>query len=127
VIEFLPVAPAGLAAGACRPQTYRTEAQGSAEFAHVAALPAEACAVRTKPDGSGYAVELRIPLRPPLRLRPGQRLRFDASVILADEAGRRSEARHLWHSTGGDDRFVAADVVQEVRLRPGNWGEAVLE
>ena len=48
-------------------------------------------------------------------------------MILSDPAGRRASLRLPWHSTSGDDMFVATDVVIETRLRPGNWGLAELE
>jgi len=70
---------------------------------------------------------MRVPLRAPLRLASGQRFKLDLSVILANKDGNRAELRLPWHSTSGDDMFVATDVVVETTLRPANWGEAELQ
>lgn len=77
--------------------------------------------------GETDVVEMRVPVRAPLKLASGQRLRLEASVILATKDGTRAELRLPWHSTSGDDMFVATDVVIESTLRPANWGEAELE
>ena len=37
-----------------------------------------------KEDGSGYVVEVLVPLRPPLVVQPSLKLRFDASLVLSD-------------------------------------------
>jgi hypothetical protein len=127
VVEFLPKLTADLTAADRAPRKYHTDAQGDAIFERLALLPPGSAAAKAKPDGKGYVVEMRVPLRAPLRLQSGQRLKFDASVVLSNKEGNRAELRLPWHSTSGDDMFVATDVIVETTLRPGNWGEAELE
>lgn len=81
---------------------------------------------KPKADGSGYVVEMRVFRRPPLEFAPGFRFRFDASVILADPTGTKSVLRVPWHSRASADGMTQ-DTFTEAVLRPGNWGEAVLE
>jgi hypothetical protein len=127
LVEFLPfLLPKNQ--GQKKPVTFETSAQGKVTFESVGALPAAQVATRLKTDGSGYVVELQIPMRTPLKPAPGQRFKFDASVILADGLdGTTSDARILWHSRAPEDQLVTADQVIEATLRPQNWGEAVLE
>jgi hypothetical protein len=126
VVEFLPRLTADLQIADRKPRKYHTDAQGDNLFERLALLPVGSAAVKVLP-GKGYVVEMRVPLRAPLKLQSGQRLKFDASVILSNKAGNRAELRLPWHSTSGDDLFVATDVIVETALRPGNWGEAELE
>jgi len=125
LVEMLPRLAPGMPEKDRKPRTYKT-GQGSVTFERVAPLPADRVAARPK-KGGGYVVEFRVPLRAPLLYRPGQRFRFDASVILAAPAGNRSEGRLLWHSKASADQIVEADRYHEAVLRPANWGEAVLE
>jgi len=125
LVEMLAQLAPGMPEGERRPQAYET-GQGRVLFDRVAGLPAEHVAAKPR-AGGGYVVEMRVPLRAPLLYRPGQRLRFDASVILAAPSGDRSEGRLPWHSTASADQLVEADRYHEALLRPGNWGEAVLE
>lgn len=127
VVEFLKLLTADLAAGDRAVRKYHTDAQGDNVFERLALLPAGTAAVKAKSDGKGYIVEMRVPLRAPLKLASGQKFRFDASLILANAAGNRAELRLPWFSTSGDDMFVATDVVVESSLRPWNWGVAELE
>ena len=134
-VEFMPVLPPGMDAAQRSPATYRT-GQGEVTFARVAPLADGSAATTTKApalpgaDGAdepdaGYVVEIRFPARG-LALRPGLRFRLDASVILADEQGRHSAVRLPWHSRAAGDMTVN-DTYHEALLRPGNWGEAILE
>ena len=127
VVEFLPQLTADLSGADKAPRSYHTDAQGDNPFARVAVLPAGASVAKVKPDGSGYIVEMRVPLRAPLKLTLGLRCKFDASLILANPDGTLATLRLPWFSTSGDDMFVATDRVMETRLRPWNWGEAELE
>jgi DNA-binding beta-propeller fold protein YncE len=127
VVEFLPLLTADLTDADKAPRTYHTDAQGDNAFARLATLPAGTAAGRAKADGKGYIVEMKLPLRAPLKLESGLRCRLDASVILANTAGTRAELRLPLFSISGDDMFVATDVVMETKLRPWNWGEGELE
>ncbi len=127
LVEFLPYLLPGLPPQK-QPVTFETAAQGKVTFERVAAREATAVASRLKADDSGYVVELRIPMRAPLKPAPGHRFKLDASVILADFLdGTTSDARLCWHSRAPEDQLVAADQVIEATLRPANWGEAVFE
>ena len=126
-VEFLPKLTADLRDADKAPRKYHTDAQGDSFFERLALLPAGSVAAKRKAGGKGYIVEMRVPLRAPLKLEAGQRLRFDASVILSNKDGTRAELRLPWFSASGDDMFVATDVVIETTLRPNNWGEAELE
>ncbi|MGA2620809.1 MAG: sugar-binding protein [Thermoguttaceae bacterium] len=127
VVEFLPKLTADLAAADRAPRRFHTDAQGDNLFERLALLKAGCAAAKPRPDGKGYVVEIRVPLRAPLRLQSGERFKLDASVILSNKEGTRAELRLPWHSTSGDDMFVATDVIVETTLRPANWGEAELE
>jgi len=127
VVEFLPKLTADLTEADKASRKYHTDAQGDNLFDRLAVLAGNNMVAKAKPDGKGYIVEMRVPLRTPLKLESGQRFKFDASLILANTAGNRAELRLPWFSTSGDDMFVATDVVMETRLRPWNWGEAELE
>jgi hypothetical protein len=80
----------------------------------------------TKPDGSGYIVEMRALRHPPYEFAPGFRFRFDASVILSDPSGTKSTIRIPWHSTASEDSMTT-DTYTEALLRPANWGEGLLD
>ena len=127
LVEFLPfLLPDNQ--GQKKSVTFETSAQGKVTFESVSAQPATAVYSRLKPDGTGYVVEMQIPMRTPLKPAPGHRFKFDASVILADVLdGKTSDARIPWHSRAPEDQLVTADQVMEATLRPQNWGEAVLE
>lgn len=133
VVEFLPALLAGMPESLQRPVTYQT-GQGTVTFARVAALK-DSVAMKPllppdDPDGNvdaptGYIVEMRIPAYG-ITLLPGTRMKFDASVILADLEGKRTTVRLPWHSRAAGDGIVS-DVYHESLLRPEAWGEAVLE
>lgn len=127
VVEFLSKITADLTDADKAPRTYHTAAQGNNLFDRVAVLPAGLVTAKVRPDGKGYIVEMRVPLRAPLKLASGMRFKFDASLILANPEGNLATLRLPWFSTSGDDMFVATDIVMETRLRPWNWGEAELE
>jgi hypothetical protein len=144
LVEFMPVLAPGLPERDRRPARYETAAHGVVAFDRVAALAEECVAARVKGEDAepsaagllqgeeataetGYVVEVRVPLRAPLLLRPRERFRLDASVILADPLAGGSDARLTWHSRAGEDQLVSADIAIESRLRPANWGEAVLD
>ena len=82
--------------------------------------------VKPKADGTGYVVEMLIPMRAPLYVKPGLRFRFDASVVFSDKDGKTTVMRLPWHSSDKADRRTG-DTVTECQLRPQNWAEAVLE
>lgn len=134
VVEFLPVLPADMPENLKQPVTYQT-GQGAVTFARVAALPNGAVSMKPLlPPGkgesnvdnpTGYIVEMRIPAYG-ITLLPGTRMKFDASVILADLEGKRTTVRLPWHSRVAGDAIVS-DVYHESLLRPEAWGEAVLE
>ncbi len=126
LVEYLPHALPDMQAGSSRPLAFETQARGMVKFAHHGVRPENEVAARLRPDG-GYTVEIRVPMRAPLRPVPGHRFRFDASVILADEILQGAMARLMWHSRAREDQLVSADRVIEATLRPANWGEAVLE
>jgi len=67
-----------------------------------------------------------IPYNPSITMRPGERFRFDASVILANPVGDHAAARLPWHSADSADKMTQ-DTYTEAVLRPANWGIAVLE
>jgi hypothetical protein len=123
-VEFLPVLPEDGRA-ASKPATYET-GNGKATFARAAALLANWSAAKRKPDGSGYTVELRLPVYAPLSLHAGTRFRLDASVMLAAPSGDATTARLPMHSRDPNDMAVQ-DVYLESLLRPQNWAEAVLD
>jgi hypothetical protein len=127
VVEFLCKLTPDRADRDRAPRKYHTDAQGDSSFDRVALLAPGSAVAKPKRDGKGYVVEMRVPLRAPLRLASGQRFKLDLSVILANKDGNRAELRLPWHSTSGDDMFVATDVVVETTLRPANWGEAELQ
>jgi hypothetical protein len=127
VVEFLGKLTPDLGERDRAPHKYHTDAQGDNAFDRLALLAPGSAVAKPKPDGKGYVVEMRVPLRAPLKLASGQRFKLDASVILANKDGNRAELRLPWHSTSGDDMFVATDVVVETTLRPANWGEAELQ
>jgi|GEM_PF-2365228 len=128
LVEYLPYLLKEMNT-AKKPITFKTEAAGKVDFEYYNTYPKASNAVihRVKVDNKGYIVEMKIPLRMPLKPEPGIRFKFDASVILADTEGRTSEARIPWHSQSADDQLVTADQVIEATLRPANWGEGVLE
>ena len=82
--------------------------------------------VKPKADSTGYVVEMLIPMRAPLYVKPGLRFRLDASVVFSDKDGKTGVLRLPWHSTDKADRKTG-DTVAECLLRPQNWAEAVLE
>jgi len=122
IVEYLPVPIPGMREF---PATYQT-LNGKVTFAFVSFREDWRVASKVKADGSGYVVELRIPNRPPLEIRPGLRFRFDASVLLADPSGTKTLSRLPWHSRDPGDMAVQ-DAYSEALLRPHNWGEAVLD
>ena len=124
IVEFMPRLSPGMTPQQKNPATYQT-LNGKVEFQRVAALAGQPIAVCAKPDGSGYVVEMQLPVRAPLELRPGQRLRFEAACAIADAEGTKSVARFPWHSQSGEDQMVHDNFV-EAQLRPMNWGQAVL-
>lgn len=125
VVEFMPVLAEGLDRSQRQPATYQT-LNGKITFDRVAMLEEARTAAKPRPDGHGYTVELAIPLRAPLQLRPGQRLRFDAACTIADAEGARAVARFPWHSKAAEDQMIHDNFV-EAQLRPQHWGSAVLE
>lgn len=109
-----------------REVTYKTMI-GSVTYQRSAVLEGDYwSAAKEKPDGTGYIIEMRVPAHPPHTYRPGYRLRFDASVILASPEGTKAAARIPWHSRKGEDMAVQ-DTYTEGLLRPTNWGEGILE
>jgi hypothetical protein len=128
LVEYLPFLLPEMSK-VTRPLTFTTAAAGTVHFEyHQAYAPAaKVVAVQLKDGDGGYIVELQLPIRTPLTPVPGCRFKLDASVILADDEGRTSEARLPWHSQSPDDQLVTADQVIEATLRPANWGEAILE
>jgi hypothetical protein len=128
LVEYLPYLLKEMNT-AKKPITFKTEANGKVDFEYYNTYPKASNVVihRVKEDNKGYIVEMKLPLRTPLKPEPGIRFKFDASVILADTEGRNSEARIPWHSQSADDQLVTADQVIEATLRPANWGEGVLE
>ncbi len=132
LVEFLPSLAPEMSVQQRAPVTYET-GQGKIEFARVAPLGEGTMAMLPKRSDDpeekntlGYIVEMRLPVHAPLELRPGFHFRLDASVILADPDGKRSAVRIPWHSRDPFDMTVN-DTYLESLLRPGNWGEAVLE
>lgn len=126
LVEIMPVLSKGMSPShSTREVTYKTMI-GSVTYQRSASLGSQGPAVKAKPDGTGYVVEMRIPARAPHTYRPGYRLRLDASVILANPEGTKAASRIAWHSRQGDDMAVQ-DTYTEGRLRPQNWGEGVLE
>jgi len=125
LVEMMPLLPPGIDDRQRNPVTYETD-NGRITFDRVDALNNNLVAVRQKEDGTGYIVEMRVPLPPPLMLRPGERFRLDASLILADQGGTHSVFRIPWHSTSSADR-TTNDTYFESVLRPQNWGVVILD
>jgi hypothetical protein len=123
-VEMLPELAVGMKDDQRRPVTYQT-GQGRITFARVAPVGSGSAVSVPKAGGAGYVVEMRFPVRG-LELAPGLRFRLDASVILADEEGKRSAVRLPWHSRAAGDMTVN-DTYLESLLRPENWAQAVLE
>lgn len=135
LMEFLPELAPGMSAQQQTPVSYRTE-QGNIQFARVAPLDDSVMVMRPRlsddpqhqvtSEPLGYIIEMRLAPRAPFELRPGYRFLLDTSVILADPDGKHSAVRLCWHSRDLWDMTVT-DTYLESLLRPGNWGEAVLE
>ena len=124
-VEMMPALPEGWGQNARKPATYRT-LNGTVTFDCVQPLRDGWAAGRPRADGSGYTVEMLIPLRPPLLAGPGLRFRIDASVVLPDADGTKSLLRLPLFSRDGADMGVV-DTYFDSLLRPQNWVEAVLE
>jgi len=122
--EFMPKLPPGWGNNARKPVTYEGKT-GKVTFDRVAPLNAAWTAAEPKPDGSGYVVEMLIPLRPPLFAQPRLRFRLDASVVLTNEDGTKSVLRLPWHSQDAGDRAVE-DTYNQSILRPHTWSEVML-
>lgn len=124
-IEYLPTLPTGWRMDQLRPVTF-TSAKGTLTYERAAELPANWVAVKPKADGSGYTVEVLIPMRSPLDIAPGMRLRVDAVVTLANAEGTQSVFRMPAHSADPADRVVD-DPFTAATLRPQFWMDAVIE
>lgn len=124
IIEFMPVLSPKMTPQEKKPATYQT-LNGKVDFDRVTALHGQPVSVRNKPDGQGYIVEMQLPFRAPLEMRPGLRLRFEAACAIADPDGAKTIARFPWHSRSGDDQMVH-DNFLEAQLRPQNWSLAIL-
>jgi len=124
-VEMLPVLPQGWNEDSRQPATYQTM-NGTITFARVAPLGDNWAVAKLKDDGSGYIVEMLVPLRPPLDVQPGLKLRLDASVVLPDAEGIRSEVRLPWHSRTAGEMGVV-DTYFDSLLYPQNWAEAELD
>jgi hypothetical protein len=122
LVEFLPVLAPGMDAKEEKPATYETF-NGKVTFARVATRPDQRVASKTR--AGGYIVEMVLPMRAPLELRPGQRLRIEAACTVADASGTKAVARFPWHSRSGEDQMVLDSFV-EAQLRPAHWGRAIL-
>jgi hypothetical protein len=118
--EWMPQLPPGWSDGQRKPVTFES-GKDKMVWARVAPLRESWVAAKPKADGSGYVVEMLLPLRPPLQVQPRLRFRFDVSIVLADKSGRKSTLRLPWHRRGAGDTFA-----QQV-LRPNHWAEAMLE
>jgi hypothetical protein len=127
LIEFYPVLAPDMSPPHFTVQAvYKTQV-GEVTFARAApSHGGKEVVTVNKPDHSGYIVELRAEIHPPHDLGPGYRMRFDASVILADPSGTRSTVRLPWHSRASEDTMVNDSYIEAV-LRPAGWGEAILE
>jgi hypothetical protein len=113
LVQVLPPGQEGTAA------TFTT-GNGTVVFGRLATCPDSRVFARVRPGG--YIVDLRVPLA----LKPGTRLRLDASVTLADPTATRGASRLTWHSRDAGDMMMQ-DVYQQALLRPKNWGEIVIE
>ena len=80
--------------------------------------------VKPRADGTGYVVEMLIPMRAPLYVKPGLRFLLDASIVLPGPGGQT--LRLPWHSTDKADKKTG-DTAVECQLRPRNWAEAELD
>jgi hypothetical protein len=126
LVQFMPKLPLDQPYGRSpHPPTYET-GNGKITFDRVEAIT-DGVKAQLKPDGSGYTVEMRVPAYW-IYLNPtrGQRLRFDAAVTLSNPPGTRSQIRLPWFSRDPND-MTTEDIYLESVLRPGNWGEAVIE
>ncbi len=124
-VELMPQLPPGWGDDRRKPITYES-GKGKITYARVAPLRESWVAAKPKPDGSGYVVEMLLPLRPPLQVQPRLRFRFDASIVLADKSGTKSTRRLPWHSRHSDDGRVTDTYTQQL-LHPNNWAEAILD
>lgn len=115
------------------PATYET---GNGKVSFVRAAPLQWADVvwaaqKPKPDGTGYIVEMRVPISGiittwPIAGKKGEKFRLDLGVTLANAQGTASRVRLNWHSKDPND-MATQDVYTEALLRPQNWGTAVLE
>jgi hypothetical protein len=122
--------------GQRKPATYET-GNGKVTFNRVGALfwprmPKLVNAfTKIKAGGTGYVVEMRSPVAPPLTTLPldtypGVRFRFDAGLALSNTQGNHVETRLTWNSKDPGD-MADNDVYTEALLRPQNWGYGVLK
>jgi len=123
-MEFIPKLPSGWGKNRPQPQTYKS-GTGEITFDRVQPLSEKWVAAKAKEDGSGYIVEMLIPVRPSLYVRPGLRFRLDLSIVLANEDGTESLLRLPWHSEDAGDRAVE-DTYNQSLLRPHTWAEVML-
>jgi hypothetical protein len=116
-----------------RPAEYFTPAGGTWKFVFVGVLD-DASARFTKQANSGYTAELKIPLKLleslGLSVKPGEKLSFDAEVLLSGfgQRGFQTMSRnHLFTSRSFVPSKMVDDIPTEARMYPAQWGEAVLK
>jgi len=124
-VELMPKLPPHWGNNRRKPVTYKGEG-GEITYDRVQTMSANYVAATTKEDGTGYIVEMLIPVRPPHVIKPGLRFRIDASIVLANADGTKAVKRLVLISTDPADATVG-DTRANAILRPQNWADALLE
>jgi len=124
-VELMPKLPPGWGDNMRKLVTYKGKG-GEITYDRVRTMRANYVAAKAKEDGSGYVVEMLIPVRPPHVIKPGLRFRIDASIVLANADGTKAVKRLVLNSAAPADSTVG-DTRANAILRPKNWADAVLE
>lgn len=116
-----------------RPAEYFTPAGGAWKFAYVGAIDDAVVRFVRRPN-AGYTAELKVPLKLleslGLSIKPGEKLAFEAEVLLSGfgQRGFQTVSRnHLFTPRSAVQSKMVDDVPTEARLYPQNWGEAIVK
>ncbi|MEK7703457.1 MAG: hypothetical protein AAB426_00750, partial [Myxococcota bacterium] len=116
-----------LTAGTQQPQTYATAM--TRQFQWVGVVPG--ANARVTPLTQSYTVEVSIPLSffEGLTFQTGERLRFDADVLVSDgseTAPATATQQRIFVFSSGPEASIVADVPTEAWLYPALWHEVTL-